>query len=91
MSFSLSVPVRPKMRDLRGPTRRIGLLVQTLPELLPERTKSQDWIKFALDKLYVKNFKELSADLEKLDHHLNFRSFVVGYHTPWLILPCGVS
>lgn len=57
----------------------LDYLAQTLPELLPERSKSQEWIKFALDKLYIKNFKELSVDLEKLDHHLNFRSFVVGY------------
>lgn len=39
----------------------------------------QDWIDFALSKLYIKNFKELSGDLEKLDAHLNFRSFIVGH------------
>lgn len=57
----------------------LDYLSQTLPELLPERSKSQEWIKFALTKLYVKNFKELAVDLEKLDQHLNFRSFIVGY------------
>ena len=32
-----------------------------------------------MGKLANKNFKALAADLEKLDTHLNFRSFIVGY------------
>ncbi|CAI5760160.1 unnamed protein product [Candida verbasci] len=58
----------------------LDYLGQTFPKLLLEKTKSQDWIKFALDKFYIKNFKELTFDLEKLDHHLNFRSFIIGYN-----------
>lgn len=37
------------------------------------------WAQFAMDKLANKNFKALAADLEKLDAHLNFRSFISGY------------
>lgn len=40
---------------------------------------STSWIQFAVEKLANKNFKALATDLEKLDAHLNFRSFVVGY------------
>lgn len=40
---------------------------------------SEEWIKFANTELVVKDFKKLSVSLEKLDAHLNFRSFVVGY------------
>lgn len=40
---------------------------------------ASEWAKFAVEKLANKNFKALAADLEKLDAHLNFRSFIVGY------------
>lgn len=40
---------------------------------------SQPWIQFAVDRLANKNFKGLAEDLEKLDAHLNFRSFIVGH------------
>lgn len=49
------------------------------PLVFKNKDESQEWVKFALDKLTVKNFKELSVDLEKLDAHLNFRSFITGY------------
>lgn len=41
--------------------------------------KAEELSKFALDKLSIKNFKELSTDLEILDAHLNFRSFAIGH------------
>ncbi|GBL51446.1 glutamate-tRNA_ligase [Candidozyma auris] len=37
------------------------------------------WVNFAFEKLANKNFKALATDLEKLDAHLNFRSFIVGH------------
>lgn len=40
---------------------------------------SREWILFAVDKLANKNFKTLTIELEKLDAHLNLRSFVVGH------------
>lgn len=43
------------------------------------QAESAAWIQFALEKLANKNFKGLATDLEKLDAHLNFRSFVVGH------------
>lgn len=57
----------------------LDYLAQTIPDIIKEKSKSQPWVKFALEKLYNKNFKDLALDLEKLDAHLNFRSFVVGY------------
>ena len=57
----------------------LDYLAQTIPDIIKEKGKSQPWVKFALEKLYNKNFKDLALDLEKLDAHLNFRSFVVGY------------
>lgn len=49
------------------------------PELIGNSEESKSWIEFAITKLYVKNFKELTGDLEKLDARLNLRSFIVGY------------
>ncbi|ODV94262.1 hypothetical protein PACTADRAFT_35068 [Pachysolen tannophilus NRRL Y-2460] len=37
-----------------------------------------EWIEFS-SKLTTKDFKLLSVELEKLDSHLNFRSFIVGH------------
>ncbi|SGZ58913.1 CIC11C00000000688 [Sungouiella intermedia] len=58
-------------------------VLKAFGSLVPSITKSSDasvsWVQFALEKLANKNFKALATDLEKLDAHLNFRSFVVGY------------
>lgn len=40
---------------------------------------SDEWVKFAFSELTVKDFKQLTPALEKLESHLNFRSFIVGY------------
>jgi glutamyl-tRNA synthetase len=40
---------------------------------------TQEWVEFALKQLSIKDFKILNPALEKLESHLNFRSFVVGY------------
>jgi glutamyl-tRNA synthetase len=53
-------------------------LGKKFPTILPQAEASSTWIKFAVDKLYNKNFKDLSVDLEVLDAHLNFRSFFLG-------------
>ncbi|KAK6458372.1 glutamine-tRNA ligase [Scheffersomyces xylosifermentans] len=58
----------------------LAYFAEKFPGVVPEQAKNEEWTKFALDKLYVKNFKELATDLEKLDAHLNFRSFVLGYN-----------
>lgn len=43
--------------------------------------KSDEWTKFAAESLSKKDFKLLTPSLEKLEAHLNFRSFIVG-HAP---------
>lgn len=48
------------------------------PLVFQDKETSQEWVQFALEKLSVKNFKELAVDLEKLDAHLNYRSFISG-------------
>lgn len=50
-----------------------------VPSIAESVGASETWVQFALEKLANKNFKTLAADLEKLDAHLNFRSFVVGH------------
>lgn len=66
-------------------TTTVGELdtLKALAALTPSIAKSVDaslvWVQFALEKLANKNFKALATDLEKLDAHLNFRSFAVGY------------
>lgn len=49
------------------------------PEILVAAKDSKNWIDFSYGKLTIKNFKALSKDLETLDAHLNFRSFIIGY------------
>lgn len=52
---------------------------QVFPAALTAAAESAEWIDFATSELSVKDFKKLSVSLEKLDAHLNFRSFIVGY------------
>ncbi|ODQ63264.1 glutamyl-tRNA synthetase [Nadsonia fulvescens var. elongata DSM 6958] len=40
---------------------------------------SDEWISWAFQNLTVRDFKTLTPSLEKLESHLNFRSFIVGY------------
>ncbi|QFZ29007.1 putative glutamate-tRNA synthetase [Clavispora lusitaniae] len=54
-------------------------LAALIPSISSSVDSSLSWVEFALGKLANKNFKALAADLEKLDAHLNFRSFIVGY------------
>lgn len=54
-------------------------LATEFPNVLLGLNESKEWIKFAYEKLIVKDFKKLSVDLEKLESHLNLRSFFIGY------------
>lgn len=48
-------------------------------DIFPEGTTgSADWIKMAKEDLVVKNFQKLSLSLDKLNAHLNLRSFING-------------
>lgn len=38
-----------------------------------------EWVKFAFEALTIRDFKSLTPSLEKLESHLNFRTFIVGY------------
>ena len=49
------------------------------PNVILAKKDSEEWINFSYEKLLVKDFKKLAIDLEKLDAHLNLRSFIVGY------------
>lgn len=67
----------PEGSKLTAQAEILAYLSEKFPTVLP--LGSSEWIQFALDKFYIKNFKELSTDLEKLDSHLNFRSFISGF------------
>ncbi|KAH3684300.1 hypothetical protein WICPIJ_004740 [Wickerhamomyces pijperi] len=54
-------------------------LAADFPESLKEFTESKQWIEFGQSELSVKDFKKLSLSLEKLDAHLNYRAFILGY------------
>lgn len=56
----------------------LSKLVSDFPSVLVGADDAAEWIKFA-DELTVKDFKKLAVSLEKLDAHLNFRSFIIGY------------
>jgi glutamyl-tRNA synthetase len=57
----------------------LSYLATEFPEVILAKKESEEWIKFSYEKLLVKDFKKLSVDLEKLEAHLNLRSFMVGY------------
>lgn len=57
----------------------LNALASQTPAIASGQKESASWIQFALEKLANKNFKALATDLEKLDAHLNFRSFIVGH------------
>ncbi|RLV92503.1 Glutamate-tRNA ligase cytoplasmic [Spathaspora sp. JA1] len=76
VSFKLVTPTETFIEQ----DRALEFLSQQFPEILRNSEVSSTWVKFAIDKLYVKNFKVLSADLEQLDAYLNFRSFISGYN-----------
>lgn len=75
-AVQLSTPEGTKITDQ---AEILKYFSEKFPEILPGNAEADSWIKFALEKLYVKNFKELALDLEKLDSHFNLRSFAVGY------------
>ncbi|KAG7660627.1 GUS1 [[Candida] subhashii] len=71
--------VTPEGKTFTNQLDALTYLSSKFPTILPAGEESQSWVKFALDKLYIKNFKELGLDLEKLESHLNLRSFIIGY------------
>lgn len=54
-------------------------LANDFPAVLAAAAQSAEWVQFANAELSVKDFKKLAVSLEKLDAHLNLRSFIVGY------------
>ncbi|GMG40907.1 unnamed protein product [Ambrosiozyma monospora] len=62
-----------------GPSEILSYFADKFPKDLLSCSASKDWVKFALEKFYVKDFKKLSLDLEELEQHLNFRSFMLGH------------
>lgn len=74
-----SVKLSNEGKVLKGQLSILNAFGDKYPQIFGDKEKSQDLIKLALEKLTVKNFKELTGDLEFLDSYLNFRSFMVGY------------
>lgn len=66
-------------KTVAGEKNVLNAIAQQVSSVSGSIEASDSWVLFALEKLANKNFKTLAADLEKLDAHLNFRSFVVGY------------
>lgn len=66
-------------KTVQGDADVLQALASLVPSLASDAENSVSWVQFALEKLANKNFKALAADLEKLDAHLNFRSFVLGH------------
>ncbi|CAH2355591.1 glutamate--tRNA ligase, cytoplasmic [[Candida] railenensis] len=69
----------PEGKEFSTQLEILDYLTEKYPQLFSTSISSSQWVKFALDKLSIKNFKELATDLETLDAHLNFRSFVIGH------------
>ncbi|KAK6198045.1 tRNA synthetases class I, catalytic domain-containing protein [Scheffersomyces amazonensis] len=70
--------VTPEGKTYETQLEILTYLSEKFPSVVSDAKESQKWAEFALNHLYIKNFKVLSTDLETLDAHLNLRSFVVG-------------
>lgn len=57
----------------------LNSLIDEYGQILNYSTACDEWIKLAFDSFSIKDFKVLTPCLEKLESHLNFRSFLVGY------------
>lgn len=64
-------------KEIKGEADVIRELGKLFPDDIKEVSKSQEFIDTAQNKMSIKNFKELATHLEKLDAHLNFRSFML--------------
>ncbi|SCU87975.1 LANO_0D00694g1_1 [Lachancea nothofagi CBS 11611] len=54
-------------------------IVKQFPQVFADGFEgASEWAKFATGELTVKNFAKLSGSLEKLDAHLNLRTFILG-------------
>lgn len=78
-SKEVNVKLTQTGQTVLGEQKVLAALASGIPSLKSTVLDSEFWVKFATEKLANKNFKALATDLEKLDAHLNFRSFVVGY------------
>ncbi|ODV85876.1 hypothetical protein CANARDRAFT_7239 [[Candida] arabinofermentans NRRL YB-2248] len=57
----------------------LNALASDFPEIILAKEQSQHWITFANEKLIIKDFSKLAVNLEILESHLNFRSFLIGH------------
>ncbi|EDO15846.1 hypothetical protein Kpol_507p8 [Vanderwaltozyma polyspora DSM 70294] len=57
----------------------LSKIVTANSDVFPEgAANSTEWIKIASEELVVKNFQQLNKSLEKLDAHLNLRTYING-------------
>lgn len=68
-----------KTDAIKGGKNIIKFLGKEFPKDVKVPEAAAEWVEFVYKQLSVKDFKTLTPALEKLESHLNFRSFVVGY------------
>ncbi|CCE61676.1 hypothetical protein TPHA_0A06020 [Tetrapisispora phaffii CBS 4417] len=66
--------------SLNGETDDVlSKIVSANADVFPEGvTGSEEWVKLAVSELVIKNFQKLATSLDKLDAHLNLRTFING-------------
>lgn len=64
--------------EIFGTEAILRKLSSEFPEVLISCPIIEEWVDYST-KLTTKNFKELSEILKKLESHLNFRSYIIGY------------
>lgn len=69
----------PQVEVINGPIKILHYLSEKFPDALHPSKDTNEWVEFAYEHLSVKDFKKLTPALEKLESHLNYRSFIVGY------------
>ncbi|ANB13469.1 glutamate--tRNA ligase GUS1 [Sugiyamaella lignohabitans] len=69
-------------KSVYGTVEVLNALAEAFPNVLPVTPAASEWIEFAFKSFSGKDFKTLTPSLEKLEAHLNFRSFVLGDYRP---------
>ena len=59
-------------------TKTFDRIITSFPKVFPDSVPAASWTETANKELTVKNFQQLAQSLEKLDAHLNLRTYILG-------------
>lgn len=64
--------------SFQGKTENVlAEIAAAYPEVLKNVAGFEEWVEFGANQLVIKNFQQLASSLEKLDAHLNLRTYIL--------------